>query len=1579
MATSALHSNFPVVVNDIHGESARFGGENWKVFMISSKRNSLLTQSYAVALFAQAVSVCSASAQSYDQTINANQSSMVLLAKPGTTVLVAPGAEISVASSLGFGDADGIQGAPGDTWILTNQGSVEAHSDGISLDGPGSGVINHGQISGRVGIWSKSDLFVRNEAGGRISGKNAGVQTYGPLTLDNAGSIISEFAAVEGHQWSGRFGADVRNTGTLQGRQVGIGLLGNSDPGSTNTIRNFDGGQILATDAISVGLYAELGSSTVTNGRGSIIKAGLHGIHGANLSTEILLNNWGAIEGTNGLGVWTYGGGMITNFEDGVISGLGGVSYTRSRYGDVDLTNDGTITATGTTFIGGDGLEAGVGAGVYVGAAAAGGSIRNLAGGIIQGGAYGIYSGSALEPDDAPAMSIVNAGTIQGDTGISVNDAPAFITNSGTIAGSGGVAIRFDQTRASSNSLTLDTGSVLHGKVLGGAGSDSLLLLGSGIEDGGKFQNFETLNINGAAWRLTGDSSFSQSSNVTAGRLTVNGTLSSPSVSVKAGTILGGGGTINGNVSNLGTIAPGAEGEVGTLTVNGDLVLASSSALNFQLGRPRLVGQPPDEEGSSALNDLVNVSGDLTLDGVLNVSSTTGSAFGAGIYRLINYGGTLTDNGLALGAMPAGSSNSIQTSVAGQVNLINASGPALRFWDGDAGSKFNSVIDGGNGIWHASGGNDNWTEKTGALNGAFSDGAYAVFSGAAGTVTVDNTHGPVMVGGMQFATSGYRIQGGAVTLLSGETPIRVGDGSASGANFAAKIASPLVGDGMLVKADGGTLVLSGANNHTGGTSIEGGTLQISADANLGAAGGKLAFDFDGGVLHTTSSFGMSRPVALNTTGFFDVDGGTTLDLAGPVSGASDLMKLGGGALALTGANAYRNTGVLAGTLIGDSNSISGSIGNAGIAIFDQSTSGTFAGNIAGLSQTQGVMVKRGGGTLRLSGNSALDWTVDDGKLISSAERFDGNVHLRGGTMTFDQDVNASYAGLISGSGTLEKAGRAALLLLEDNVAFSGLTAVNAGTLYVNGTLGGSVAVASGGTLGGAGTAGSTTIEAGGVLSPGQPLLSKDSIGGETLGTLAVSGDLTFKSGSTFSVDISPSASDRVNVSGSATIEGGNVAVEKIGGVYVPGSRWTILNASGAVSGAFGSISENLPYVGLMLEYDPNNVYLHIQRNDIAFCLPGFNHNQCAIANGVESLGQGDALYDNVASQTDGKAAAYAFDQLSGEIHASAKAAILDDSGFIRGAMNERLRYAFGAVGTAGTPAAGGAGTAGSAAHGERAAVWAQGFGAWGHVDGDGNAARMSRSIGGIFIGADGAVSDHWRVGALGGYSETDLRVGGRSSSADSDNYHLGAYAGAQRNNLSFRSGVALTWHRLSTKRSAVFPGFQDHLSADYSARTTQVFGEFGYRFDLGRTALGAAALEPFVNLAYVNLDTDGFTERGGIARLSSRSANDSVTYTTLGLRGQTTHTFDNGVSVLARGALGWRHAFGDVRPDSNFAFAGGSAFDILGTPIAKNALQLEAGFDAKVSKTMILGLSYMGQIANLQQEHGLKANMSWRF
>ncbi|MFI3905736.1 autotransporter outer membrane beta-barrel domain-containing protein, partial [Ochrobactrum sp. S1502_03] len=185
--------------------------------------------------------------------------------------------------------------------------------------------------------------------------------------------------------------------------------------------------------------------------------------------------------------------------------------------------------------------------------------------------------------------------------------------------------------------------------------------------------------------------------------------------------------------------------------------------------------------------------------------------------------------------------------------------------------------------------------------------------------------------------------------------------------------------------------------------------------------------------------------------------------------------------------------------------------------------------------------------------------------------------------------------------------------------------------------------------------------------------------------------------------------------------------------------------------------------------------------------------------------------------------------------------------------------------------------------------------------------------------------------------------------------------------------LAYSWHNLEMGRSVAFNGFSDSLSADYNAGTFQIFGELGYKLNV----TSRATIEPYANLAYVHLRTDGFTEKGSNgAALSVQSDSMDTTLSTLGFRASTSFELGS-IVTTAHSDLGWRHGFGDVIPSSTASFAAGSdMFTTVGNSIGKDTALIEAGLDFAVSKNATLGVAYQGQFGSRLSQNGVNANFS---
>lgn len=210
----------------------------------------------------------------------------------------------------------------------------------------------------------------------------------------------------------------------------------------------------------------------------------------------------------------------------------------------------------------------------------------------------------------------------------------------------------------------LETGTTRLG-VLGGIGFITLEDVGSRWDNGGNIEigpsGTGTVIVEAGSSLVAGGEVLVGGSDFADGLLLVDGNLQAAGgVVVGKDGVLRGEGTLNASVTveDGGSIDLGND-QAGTLSV-GSLSLDPGAELVFELNSPNTVGL--------GVNDLVSVSGDLVLDGRIDVIDLGG--FAAGTYTALTYTGNLTDNGLTVGSLPFGFQAEVDTSTPGQVRLI---------------------------------------------------------------------------------------------------------------------------------------------------------------------------------------------------------------------------------------------------------------------------------------------------------------------------------------------------------------------------------------------------------------------------------------------------------------------------------------------------------------------------------------------------------------------------------------------------------------------------------------------------------------------------------------------------------------------------------------------------------------------------------------------------------------------------------------------------------------------------------------------------------------------------------------------
>ena len=510
--------------------------------------------------------------------------------------------------------------------------------------------------------------------------------------------------------------------------------------------------------------------------------------------------------------------------------------------------------------------------------------------------------------------------------------------------------------------------------------------------------------------------------------------------------IVGGGGGSGGGVSGQAYNAGGGGGEV----LSGSQQL-SNVAYGITVGTGGVFGT--NGGGSAAFaGEAFAVSaagGSRGGNAGTAVGGTSGSGFAGGARSGFEAGG----GGGAGGVGSPGSSSPRQGGDGGVGVQSSITGTSVSYGGGGGGGGGGN----GSGAGQDGGGGSNGNARANSGGGGGAAGAGVSATDGADGIAILRYAGDSLgnIGGT--ASSGTGTATG--TTLHTFTTTGASTFDLSGVDFNARLGATLTngvsGTGNLTYNGPGTLTLAADSSFVGATTISGGTLQVGNGGSAGSLGS--------GNVTNNSVLALNRSDAAPA-------------VANVISGTGSLVQQGSGTTTLAAANTFTgSTRVAAGTLaLGDVAALAGSTldldgGDTGSVSFAVAGTNTYA--LGGLAGSRNLA--NGGNSLSIGGN----------------------------------DANTTYAGVLSGAGSLTKTGAGTLTLSGTNT-YGGATAVSAGTLRIKGDQSGATAavtVANGGTLGGTGTVGgATTLQSGGTLSPGT-----------SPGTLTLASDLTWNGGANY--------------------------------------------------------------------------------------------------------------------------------------------------------------------------------------------------------------------------------------------------------------------------------------------------------------------------------------------------------------------------------------------------------------------------------------------------------------------------------
>ncbi len=584
-----------------------------------------------------------------------------------------------------------------------------------------------------------------------------------------------------------------------------------------------------------------------------------------------------------------------------------------------------------------------------------------------------------------------------------------------------------------------------------------------------------------------------------------------------SGQIMGTSTLLGANLLNLGGVGLVVQnGAGGTTTVNNSGLISGTPLLGASILAEDIA---VIALRGGARNMLTNNAGGIITGRVAMQASTLGNTFtNAGtVTGSINLGaglGANTFNAVTGSLVSGGAGVGIDLGVLGGLGIAYVPTGIVNGGTLNNGNTLNlmNAIGGGSGINGA--GTINGTQYVNFNNLVVNSGTWTLtnplFKSGTTSPVVNLNGGQLNVDSSALNLASITANGGSLgAAVAGATVsngITLGSGGlvVNNAANSLTLSGVLTGSGDLTKVGTGNLILSGANNFIGTTTMAAGTLTLGNALALGGSSNTLNVT-GASTLSSTLGMTVANGVLLNGANL-TVNSDSALNLSGAINGTGSLTKTGSANLTLSGANNFGgglniNAGrlILANAGAAGAGTITAGIG--GTAALDTSTAQT----LTNLVQLNGNLTLTGSNDLalngKISGTGGLIKSGSNALILSGANDFTGNSTLGGGILVLTNNTAL-------GDGQLTLTANSSLLAdgltvgNAINVSSRTLTLSNLAATTLSGVLSGSGAIIKNGagelTLSGANTFGGVLSLASGKLIVG----SNTALGN---GALTVSG------------------------------------------------------------------------------------------------------------------------------------------------------------------------------------------------------------------------------------------------------------------------------------------------------------------------------------------------------------------------------------------------------------------------------------------------------------------------------------------
>lgn len=819
-------------------------------------------------------------------------------------------------------------------------------------------------------------------------------------------------------------------------------------------------------------------------------------------------------------------------------------------------------------------------------------------------------------------------------------------------------------------------------------------------------------------------------------------------------------------------------------------------------------------------------------------------------------------------------------------------------------------------------------------------------------------------------------------------------------------------DGTSDGIDAGTRTGVVVNNASGGT-ISGARHGITADEDItvvneaggtiiGRNGSGVGSDGDATVTNRGTITGAyaGEGNIFNSSGVASTNGdgdGVDIDEIGTIENYGRIEGTGaGGVDSLGRTNGSEGIAMGGGTL----NNYAGAVvigANLGILV-DDGARGSAVG--ATTITNAGTIQGQAGEAIVLIGN--FDDSITNSGTITGVG---AAIDFGAGNDTLTLQTGSSITGTVAGgdgTDTLALSGTGTLALGNYTGFEAASVAGGVWTLSGTGAFANGISIASGGTA--AGTASLTgDVSNAGALQAGA----------NGTGTVAITGNYAQASTGALNVSITAAGTNSsLTTSGTATLSGGALNITAGAGDYVAGTSYTVLNATGGLTGTFANVGQtgdlfSLPFLTTSVAYGANAVTLNVARSATSYAtLAPANDLGRGVAQALNTAGptaSGSFLtVINELNRLSGTTATAALDSLAPDGVANAAATRGVNSGQAAGLAGARLAGLAG--GSAAAAPAGGftplnrvaAGPAGWLQFGQSATsldptagqglpldqlnlalgeqngavgdmgVWVRGYRLLGSGDAQAGLPSFDFNASGVVLGLDRQMSDKVVLGVLTGFASGANSNDDDSARTETDSMLFGIYGGYAFDSRTSLSGT-LTYglNDNDSRRSVTVGGVSGSSVASFDGQDLNATIDLARRYDLG-----TVTAVPSIGFELGRYNTDAYSETGTGA--VSVDENTAWSYRpNVGVSLSRTLDLGNGRSLTPEARLRYAYELDGQAEATSARFVGSTAgsFNIAGRESDGSILSFGVGVSGKLTEAVNVFTSYDGDVRDDQSAH----------